>query len=312
MKHMKKRIQRHTKVAYGKSVDMYRRVCYRLLGSLTDSVTIRTKQGTLTTRTRDYGIGEPLYRRRQYEFDTSVRTVRFLKNRGFLPSSDVKMVDIGANIGVTGIGLLLAGEVARVLAIEPEPTNFELLRKNTEQNSLSDRVLSLQLAVGDGPSTLSMELSSKNRGDHRIRRNPSPDATERYSESARRTIQVRSLPLPQILELSEVRTMDLASPSLIWIDVQGYEGYVFRGATSVLRNGLPTVSEIWPYGVLRTGMELEEFCRIVESIWTDYWIERRERFIRYPITVFGRYLDELGTDGHFENVVFSGKTRSLA
>jgi hypothetical protein len=72
MNRMKERIRRYTKQSHGNCLDMYRRGCYRLLGRLTDTVTVRTK-----------------------------------------------MVDIVANVGVTGIGLLLAGEVDRVPAIEP-------------------------------------------------------------------------------------------------------------------------------------------------------------------------------------------------
>ena len=87
--------------------------------------------------------------------------------------------------------------------------------------------------------------------------------------------------------------------------MQGYEGYVFQGARSLLEKGLPTVSEVWPYGILRAGMSLEDFANTVGSIWTDYWIERRTRLTRYPITVFDRYLEELGTEGYFENVIFT-------
>jgi hypothetical protein len=161
------------------------------------------------------------------------------------------------------------------------------------------------MAAGDKTSTLTMELSPNNRGDHRIREVPAPDASERFQEQARRVIQVKSLPLPQILALPQVHEFGLSSPSFMWIDVQGYEGHVFQGAGSLLERGLPTVSEIWPYGVLRAGMSLGDFAGTVAGVWTDYWIERRDRFIRYPVTVFDRYLEELGGDGHFENVIFT-------
>ena len=69
----------------------------------------------------------------------------------------------------------------------------------------------------------------------------------------------------------------MSSPALIWIDVQGYEGFVYRGAGGTLAGGLPTVSEVWPYGILRAGMTLEEFCNIVNGIWSDYWVYRRQR-----------------------------------
>jgi FkbM family methyltransferase len=278
---------------------------YWLHGCLHETITIPTEQGRLTISTRDHGIAAQLFRTRQYEYHSSLRALRFLKAMGFVSGENATMMDIGANIGIISIGLLLADEIHSAVAIEPEPANFDLLVKNVKQNGLSERVVCLQMAVGDTESTLTMELCPTNPGDHRIRLTPTGDATERLNESSRRTIQVRSLLLKQVLELREVRDSAMAVPSLVWIDVQGYEGYVFAGAQDFLSSGIPTVSEIWPYGILRAGMSLEQFASIVTGIWSDYWIERRERFIRYPISVFDRYLEELGAEGYFENVIFT-------
>lgn len=287
----------------------YRFALYRLHGTLHDKVTIRTKQGLMTMSTRDNGIGAPLYRNRQHEYDFSIRVIKFLKSSGFVPPSNVSMLDVGANIGPISIGLILADEVDLAVAIEPAPYNFGLLCKNVDQNRLSERILCLQMAVGDKVSTLNMELSPGNLGDHRIREVPAPDAYEHLRESGRQIIQVKSLPLLQVLALPEVHDFGLSSPSLMWIDVQGYEGYVFKGGKSLLEKGLPTVSEVWPYGILRAGMPLEDFVSTVSAIWTDYWIERRNRFTRYPITVFDRYLDELGSScENFENVIFTRRS----
>jgi FkbM family methyltransferase len=283
----------------------YRRALYRLHCKLHETVTIRTKQGLLTFSTKDVGIGASLWRDGQYEFDCSIRAIRFLKNFGFIPASNVSMLDIGANIGVISIGLLLAREVNLALALEPEPSNFRLLCRNIQQNDLSQQILCLQLAVGETVSALTLELSPDNLGDHRIREVPASQASELERESVRQSIRVESLPLPNILGLPEVQAFGLSSPSFLWIDVQGYETYVFRGGMSLLKKGLPTVSEIWPYGMLRAGISPATFIETVSSIWTDYWIERRGRFTRYPIGVLDRYLEELGTDGYYENVIFT-------
>jgi FkbM family methyltransferase len=282
-----------------------RRALFHLHGLLHETVTIRTKQGRLTVFTKDDGIGASLFLERKYEYDYSINVIQFLKSAGYIPASNVGMLDVGANIGLISIGLILADEVGMAIAIEPEPYNFKLLQKNIEQNGLAEKMRGLQVAVGDKISILDMELSPNNRSDHRMRQVPTSDAREHLRESNWPTIQVKSLPLPQVLELPEVRDFGLSSPSLMWIDVQGYEGYVFRGGESSLKRGLPTVSEIWPYGILRAGMSLKEFSKIVSSIWTDYWVERRGRFTRYPVAVFDCYLEELGVSGHFENVIFT-------
>ena len=278
---------------------------FRFHSYFQDTVTAPTKQGRLTMSTRDLVIARHLFCTGQYEFDSSVRTLRFLKSMKFIPEQDVRMFDIGANIGIISIGLLLAKEIAGAVAIEPEPKNFDLLIKNVKQNGLSEKLCCLQMAVGEAESRLTMEISPHNLGDHRVRTTPTQNASERENESSRGTIEVPSLPLQRILDLPEVKSSAAAYPSLIWLDVQGYEGYVFSGSKELFRSGIPTVSEIWPYGIHRAGMSMEQYASVVGSIWSEYWIERRNRYIRYPMAVFNCYLDEIGSTGHFENVIFT-------
>ena len=278
-----------------------RRALFQLHGRLRDTITIPTKQGILTMSTKDQGIAAPLYRDKQFEYDYSIRAIKFLKEAGYIPQKNVSMLDVGSNIGIISIGLILAKQVDLAVAIEPEPRNFELLCKNVDQNQLSSSIVCLPIAVGDKESTLDMELSLENAGDHRIRVPTQVGVRERQRESARKTIRVKSLPISHILSLPEVSNCGLSTPSFMWIDIQGFDGYAFKG----LENSIPSVSEVWPYGILRSGLSLTEYTKIVGSIWSDFWVDRREHFTRYPITVFERYLAELGTDGYFENVIFT-------
>ena len=286
------------------------RAAWGLRRRLQNTVTIRTRQGVFTMSTKDSGIALPLYETGQYEYDSSLSAVRFLKKKGFLPATDVAMLDVGANIGVISIGLIGAGEIHCAVAIEPEPVNFGFLETNVRQNGLSDRILCLQMAVGETRSTVTLELCPENPGDHRIRATAPLTAATRDNESARQTIEVPLAALDEILQMPEVRRSASASPGLLWIDVQGYEGYAFKGARSLLSAGLPTVSEIWPYGILRAGMTLAEYCQIVASIWSDYWVERRSGFVSYPTALLDRYFDELGSEGDYGNVIFTGDASS--
>ena len=122
---------------------------WRLLGRFRETITLVTKQGLLCFSTKDQGIGRLLFINREYEYCSSLEAIRFLKDSGFIPANNVSMLDIGANIGLISTGLLLSGAVDRVVAIEPEPRNYRLLKKNVAQNSLESKMACLNLAVGD-------------------------------------------------------------------------------------------------------------------------------------------------------------------
>ena len=48
------------------------------------------------------------------------------------------VIDCGANIGVATLYFKTVAPEARVIAFEPEPTAYELLRENVERNRLTD------------------------------------------------------------------------------------------------------------------------------------------------------------------------------
>lgn len=129
-----------------------------------------------------------------------------------------------------------------------------------------------------------------------------------FNERERPVTTVHGDTLDNLLaKIAESFTRDIA---VVWIDVQGYEGYVFKGACELLSTGIPVVAEIWPYGIARTGMTIEEFNELVTGIWSSFWV-RRDRefgpkgFIRYPIVAFSSFLEELGPDGGADNVIFT-------
>jgi FkbM family methyltransferase len=297
----------YARKAFGVFHQWCRYTVYCCRGLVQDTVTIRTRQGLkLTLPTRDAVIGTSTYFAREYyERDYALRALRFLKKRGLLPPSGGVLLDVGANIGMVSLDLLAADEMERAIAVEPEPRNFGLLRRNVEQNGMADRILCLAAAAGEKPSEVTLARSPTNAGDHRVRPDRAAAVAERFDESRWSAVTVPCLPLPDLLRLPEVCAAGLAAPSLVWIDVQGYEGHVFRGAADYLRGGPPVVAEVWPYGLLRAGTAAAEFCRLAAGIWSDYWVDRRGRFCRYPVAVLDRLLDELGEDSTGENVIFT-------
>jgi FkbM family methyltransferase len=282
-----------------------RRIRYEYLRRFDNPATLTTRQGVFRV---PLGVPDPISRdlflHGEFELDLTTEAMQLLRRLSGRPKGKGTLLDIGANNGVISIGMLVNGELDRAIAIEPEPVNFARLQENVSLNKLDDAVLRLNCALSDKKSTLTFELSDQNYGDHRVRTSSAPsEGREIFNESDRPVITVSAETLDDMVaELPARFTEDVA---VVWIDVQGYEGYVFAGAREFLARGVPVVSEIWPYGITRAGMTLESFDALVTGIWPSFWIKRRGRFVRYPILAFRAFLDEVGLDGYYDNVIFT-------
>lgn len=284
----------------------FRSVCWDIIGKFRNSITISTQQGIFTVLLTDSIISKSLFCNGQFELDLIKATMRFLREiQKCPPKGEGTILDIGANNGVISIGALHTGEMGRAIAIEPDPQNFLLLQRNVDQNGLKDKVICLPFGASHQKGELLFELSETNFGDHRIHVSPNliNSAPELDHESKRRVITIQADQVDTLLAgLPETATRNI---SLVWIDVQGYEGFVFTGARKLFSTGVPVNCEIWPYGIKRAGMSRERFCGIAKSIWSHYCVMRRGRFVQYPIHMLDFLFDELGYDyDGFTNVLF--------
>jgi FkbM family methyltransferase len=284
-----------------------RRLWWRLLGRFRSTLTVRTPQGVYEVSLRDELIGKVLYLWGVYERAETRDTLDFLRSRGMLPpKGQGTVLDVGANIGVTSVGLLVEGGLARAIAVEPEPGNFDLLVRNVGRNNLTDRFVCLNRAASDRAGAVEFELSRDNFGDHRVRvagAKP-PAGPDRFGEADRAVIRVQAERLDDMLRDLPPKFVD--ELAIAWFDVQGHEAHAFRGARQLLARGFPVVAEVGPYWLERAGTRADEFCRLVADLWPRYWVRRRAgRFVPYPTTMFHSLLDELGTEGELMNVVFT-------
>lgn len=142
-----------------------------------------------------------------------------------------QILDIGANIGTSTLELMSVFPAATAIAVEPHPDNYRLLCQNVIANGLEHRVRTVNAAVGDVDGMVPLSVNQANPGDHQV------------SGTGDHTIDVR------IRRLGDLVTVD--RPTLLWIDVQGYEGHVFRGAGDAL--GCPALVEFWPRRLKATG-----------------------------------------------------------
>jgi FkbM family methyltransferase len=144
----------------------------------------------------------------------------------FRPKEKDIVVDIGAHIGrYTIISSKRIGPNGKVVAIEADPANFEMLNRNVNLNKLTN-VTSLNYAVYSNQTKLKLYLPGKqsgftiyntimvNRGKHQGK-----------------FIQVNGNTLDNLLEQNKI---NFATINWIKIDVEGAEFEVLKGAQNVL------------------------------------------------------------------------------
>ncbi|MFA5249249.1 MAG: FkbM family methyltransferase [Candidatus Paceibacterota bacterium] len=145
----------------------------------------------------------------------------FLRN--YLKNGDV-FVDVGANIGLlTVIAAGAVGEEGKVVSIEPHPKIFGFLRKNIKLNNFSN-VEAHNLAVGDKIGEL---LFSDHKSD------------EQNMVSTGGSIKVKAVLLDSLV------SPDIKKIDLLKIDIEGYELFALKGASSLLARTDAICFESW-------------------------------------------------------------------
>ncbi len=163
------------------------------------------------------------------------------------------VVDVGANVGYyTVLAGLLVGDTGRVYAFEPDPQNFELLRRNVALNGLHNVILENKAASNEA-GQLSLYLDEENKGDHRIYQ---PEGEQR------RSIDVEAVRLDDYFEGVE------DSVDFVKIDTQGAEFAILEGALGILARspGLVMAVEYSPEGLAGFGASGGDLVDLLETL----------------------------------------------
>ncbi len=227
-------------------------------------LTAPTANGILSFSNMDPHNARSLYVHRAWEIDLITRSFEYLKREGHVgkPGADL-LIDVGANIGMICIAMVMRDYFREAVAIEPDESNFALLKRNIEQNNLERRIRAFRYATSDRSGDVELEIAKENFGDHRVR---AAHSLERalMSEEGRPTVRV---PARTLDDLMAEASLDPSRVGLVWADIQGFEGYLLRGAAATLAHGAPVLSEFWPYGILRSGMDRDGFTSIIRSLF---------------------------------------------
>jgi FkbM family methyltransferase len=141
-------------------------------------------------------------------------------------------VDIGAYLGIYSI---LAAKLGcpRVLAFEPNSSNFVQLQKNLLLNNLGDSVESHRVAVGAESKTVSMITPGGRPNSSGSQISDSPTGRELGSWEIESDVDM--------VTLDSLLDDETARISVIKIDAEGYELFVLQGATKTLKSQGPSI-----------------------------------------------------------------------
>jgi FkbM family methyltransferase len=179
--------------------------------------------------------------------------------------------DVGAHIGVFSlIAARNLGVQGSVFAFEPDPSNVRRIKENASRNQLEAiRIIPKAVSSTDGRLRFQRACfqSSMNRG-------VLVEATSAYQES---TIEVDSITLDAVAR-------DHVLPSLIKIDVEGFEAAVLLGSEEIFRSAKPLlVCEIHHE---QASSDVTRW--LLERGYKFQWLESSTKFPRH---LFATYVD---------------------
>lgn len=184
--------------------------------------------------TADRGIGREL---RRYHVHEPICTDLFPS----MVSAGMNVLDIGANIGYYALlAARYVGDTGRVVAVEPHPSNYALLRHNIRLNRLSN-LSTIQVAISDTAGEAELFVS------------PHSNLHSLNSVSRAKTRQTIRVPTTTIDSLAETVGLEFA---LLRMDLEGWELNALRGGQRTLSTARPRIiMEVHPLYLRERGLE---------------------------------------------------------
>ena len=245
----------------------------------------------MITLDKDECIGRIIRTKTHFGLDQVKQATEFIPaiNRDWVP---FHFIDVGANIGTHIVAALLGAGFREATAFEPVPELFKVLQENIKINDLGGRSALFNLALSGKRAALQIELSPHNMGDNRIIKS---NRVSRHHEELWEKTTITAITLDSITKLKNGQLNFMPVPNrsappdqselpgalnsdkrplqpftsaaldknntLVWIDTQGHEPDVFKGAKKLLKSKIPFVSEFWPYGITRAGFSFQGYWK---------------------------------------------------
>ena len=138
-------------------------------------------------------------------------------------------LDIGAHIGFFSLVVGQCVPGVKVVAFEPNPRNFRILKANAEINALEDMIYE-SIAISDEDGTAKLYLTESDMS-----------ASLMKDFQAQDTRQIGSVEVPTASLDTYLRQHSIDGPMVIKVDIEGHEPAFFRGAAETLSQRKPDI-----------------------------------------------------------------------
>ena len=229
----------------------------------------------VATSADEYTLALMCLDRKNYAADEMKAFHALTKKFYGVDDDDGYFLDLGANIGTTGVYFLqkLAPRL-KLFAVEPDAENFKLLRVNLIMNDLDNRATLVNCGLGDKFDTLSMYRDPTN-----------PACNGFLCEGDRPTETIQIAPLDYLLAESDISPAEV---KYIWIDTEGFEAQVLLGAKNLLAQTSAPLFVECNLGAWKNSGLLERLIEFLATVGYRHFITIQE-FLRtgnekiYPI-----------------------------
>jgi FkbM family methyltransferase len=218
-----------------------RALALRLLEAEADEITFRRQGTRWTAFVWDHVISGRLFIDGGFQEPEIRAVLAWMRRHGRIAASRDIIVDVGANVGTSTIPFALETD-CRILAIEPIPEVFALLRRNIADNGLAARITCARAAISAAADQVQMVLPAGNSGGAEVcHRGHEPNFLGHYR--VRDVVDVPAMALDKLLDVHDVAPERVA---FVWSDTQGCEAEVIETGRRLWAVGVPLFAEFDP------------------------------------------------------------------
>ena len=252
----------------------------RQLGDGVKSVIVESKNGTLAVDPRDLEVSLKLRNNGSYGLDEIARINKLI-------STQSNVLVVGAHIG--SLVIPIAKNCNKVVAIEANPNNFNLLKTNLHLNK-AENVSIHNIAASSKQETIKFQMNVVNSGgSKRLPKNN--EYMYRYDNPE--VIEVQAHSLDEYLDDNNF--------DLVLIDIEGSEYFAMQGMEKILSNCNTLIVEFLPHHLKNVAdVTVEQFLSLIPKQFTKLTIPSKNE--THPIDIGGVVLQQMynnkeGDDG---------------